>query len=110
MLALGTDFPVEDINPFLTLRAAVLRTDKNDFPTNGFFVEEGLDLNTALKGMTIWPQFASFSETERGMLIPGMEATFFLCAKPFNETSIPVKNSSVVTYVRGKKVYEAAVY
>ena len=110
MLALGTDFPVEDINPFLTLRAAVLRTDKNDYPKNGFFVEEGLDLNTALKGMTIWPQFASFSETERGMLIQGMEATFFVCAKPFNETSIPVKNSSVVTYVRGRKVYEATVY
>ena len=110
MLALGTDFPVEEINPFLTLRAAVLRMDKNDFPNNGFLREESLDLNTALKGMTIWPQFASFSESERGMLIQGMEATFFVCAKPFNETSIPVKNGSILTYVRGRKVYDASVY
>ena len=110
MLALGTDFPVEEINPFLTLRAAVLRMDKNDFPKNGFLREEALDLNTALKGMTIWPQFASFSETERGMLIQGMEATFFVCAKSFNETSIPAKNGSIVTYVRGRKVYDASVY
>lgn len=110
MLALGTDFPVEEINPFLTLRAAVLRVDKNDYPKSGFGMDEALDLNTALKGMTIWPQFASFSETERGMLIQGMEATFFICAKPFNENSIPAKNGSIVTYVRGKKVYEAVVY
>jgi hypothetical protein len=44
------------------------------------------------------------------MLIQGMEATFFVCAKSFNETSISVKNGSIVTYVRGRKVYEAAVY
>ena len=43
-------------------------------------------------------------------VIQGMEATFFVCAKSFNETSIPVKNGSTVTYIRGRKVYEAAVY
>lgn len=110
MLALGTDFPVEEINPFLTLRAAVLRMDKNNFPKHGFLVEESLDLNTALKGMTIWPQFASFNETRRGLLIQGMDATFFVCAKTFNEKDIPVNNRSLATYVRGRKVYEAAVY
>ena len=110
MIALGTDFPVEEINPFLTLRAAVLRRDKNDFPKHGFLVEEGLDLNTALKGMTIWPQFASFSETERGMLIQGMDATFFICAKPISTKEIPAENYALATFVRGKKVFDAASY
>jgi predicted amidohydrolase YtcJ len=60
--------------------------------------------------MTIWPQFASFSETERGMLIQGMEATFFLCAKPISTKEIPVENYSLATFVRGKKVFDAASY
>ena len=110
MLALGTDFPVEEINPFLTLRAAVFRRDKNDYPKNGFLLEEGLDLNTALKGMTVWPQFASFSEAERGMLIQGMEATFFICAKPISSKEIPVDNYAKATFVRGKKVFDAVSF
>lgn len=110
MLALGTDFPVEDINPFLTLRSAVLRKDRNNIPEEGFLINEGLDLNTALKGMTIWPQFASFNETRRGMLIQGMEATFFVCAKPISGKEIPADNYALVTYVRGTKVYDAESY
>ena len=109
-LGLGTDFPVEEINPFLTLRAAVLRMDKHDYPNNGFLTNEALDLSTALKGMTIWPQFASFSEAERGMLIQGMEATFFICAKPISSKEIPVDNYAKATFVRGKKVFDAVSF
>jgi len=107
MLALGTDFPVEEINPFLTLRAAVLRIDRNNLPQRGYLINEALDLNTALRGMTIWPQFASFSESKRGLLIKGMEATFFICAKSFDEQHIPSDNFSLKTFIRGKKVYDA---
>ena len=107
MLALGTDFPVEEINPFLTLRAAVLRIDRNNLPQRGYLINEALDLNTALRGMTIWPQFASFSESKRGLLIKGMEATFFICAKSIDEQRIPSDNFSLKTFIRGKKVYDA---
>ena len=110
MLALGTDFPVEEINPFLTLRAAVLRVNSDNKPLNGYLIKEALDLNTALKGMTIWPQFASFSESKRGMLIQGMEATFFLCEKPISEKNIPAENRSVATYVRGILRFDATEY
>lgn len=110
MLALGTDFPVEDINPYLTLRAAVLRKDKNNYPEKGFLIDEALDVNTALKGMTIWPQFASFSETQRGMLIQGMEATFFICAKTISAKEIPADNYALATFIRGKIVYDAEAY
>jgi predicted amidohydrolase YtcJ len=110
MLALGTDFPVEQINPFLTLRAAVLRMNSENKPLNGYLVEEALDLNTTLKGMTIWPQFAAFSETKRGMLIQGMEATFFICEKPITENNIPENNRSVATYVRGMLRFDSVAY
>jgi hypothetical protein len=44
------------------------------------------------------------------MLIQGMEATFFLCAKPISTKEIPVENYSMATFVRGKKVFDAASY
>lgn len=110
MLALGTDFPVEQLNPFLTLKAAVLRVNTENKPANGYLIEEALDLNVALKGMTIWPQFAAFSETKRGMLIQGMEATFFICEKPISAKSIPENNRSVSTFIRGKLRHDSSKY
>lgn len=107
MLVLGTDFPIESINPFFTLQAAVDRTDRNHFPRNGFQMEEALSLDVALKGMTIWPQFASFSENKRGNLIKGKEATFFIVYKPITNGNIETDNFSLKTIIRGKIVYEA---
>jgi predicted amidohydrolase YtcJ len=110
MLALGTDFPVESINPFLTLRAAVLRCDENNKPIQGFMNDETLSFELAMKGMTIWPQFASFQENKRGMLIKGMEATFFISERALNEKSIPAENRAISTYIKGREVYDSNKY
>lgn len=107
MLALGTDFPVEPINPFNTLRSAVLRKDKNNFPPKGFLSNEALSLTLALKGMTIWPQFASFSESKRGMLIKGYDATFIILDKPMSDSEIPIDNFALQTFILGKPEYLA---
>jgi predicted amidohydrolase YtcJ len=42
-LALGTDFPVEDVSPFLTFHAAVARQDLEGYPERGFPDEGCLD-------------------------------------------------------------------
>ncbi len=106
MIALGTDFPVEAMNPFQTIRSAVKRVDANNLPSKGFQVQEALSLDIVLKGMTIWPQFASFTESKRGMLVKGMEATFFICDKPFNEKNIPVDNFANKTFIKGQMVFD----
>ena len=107
MIAFGTDFPVESMNPFLTLRSAVLRMTPTGSPQGGFQSSESINLNDALKAMTVWPQFASFSESKKGSLANGMEANFFIAEKALSESNIPEDNWSRMTFIRGRKVYDS---
>lgn len=74
MLALGTDFPVEQVSPLLTFYAAVARQDLSGFPSEGYFAEQALTREQALKGMTAWAAYSNFEEHEKGMLKPGYYA------------------------------------
>lgn len=68
LIALGTDFPVEKINPIHTFHAAVFRKNDLGQPLNGFQKNEALSRTDALKGMTIWAALANFEENEKGSL------------------------------------------
>lgn len=54
LVALGTDYPVEKVNPFLTFYAAVVRQDLEGYPEGGYQMENALSREETLKGMTIW--------------------------------------------------------
>jgi predicted amidohydrolase YtcJ len=105
MLALGTDFPVELTNPFLTIHAAVHRKDKNNYPTNGFYKKEALSLEECLKGMTIWAAFASFDEGRLGSIEAGKEATFVIFEKPVDANEVYNENFAWKTFIGGINVY-----
>ncbi|WP_292949796.1 amidohydrolase [Olleya sp. UBA1516] len=77
-LALGTDFPVEQVSPFLTFYAAVSRQDVNQFPAGGFNKDNGLTREETLKGMTIWAAYANFEEEEKGSIEAGKFADFII--------------------------------
>lgn len=107
LVANGSDFPVEDINPLYGFYAAVTRKDKSNFPANGFQAENGLTREEALKAMTIWAAYAAFEENEKGSLEKGKFADFVIleddimkCA-PENIHKVKVKS----TFIGGKKVY-----
>lgn len=70
-LPLGTDFPVEDINPLYTFYAATARMDRKGYPAGGFQPENALSRKNALRGMTIWAAKSNFEEKEKGSLEPG---------------------------------------
>lgn len=106
MLAIGTDFPVESINPFLTIHAAVQRKNKKNVPQKNFNLNEGLSLDEVLKGMTIWAAFAEFNESKRGSLEKGKEATLVIFDKPVISSQLFVENFAWKTYINGKLVYE----
>ncbi len=90
VLPLGTDFPVEDINPLYTLRAAMYRQDAAGYPPGGFRVEEALSFDEAIRGMTWSGAYASFEEDKKGLLKEGYYADFVvfdrdLASVPVNE-------------------------
>lgn len=105
MIAIGTDFPVEQINPFLTIHAAVQRKDQENFPSNGFLPNEAITFEECIRGMTIWPAFASFQEKELGTLEKGKHATFAIFENPVHSTPVYKNNYAYMTFVKGKKVY-----
>ena len=106
-LPLGTDFPVEDISPFKTFLAAVVRKDAKGFPANGFQIENALTREQAIKGMTTWAAKAGFLEKEVGSIQVGMKADFIMMDKDLLKVDDKeiLQTSVLVTYIGGIKVF-----
>ncbi len=81
MVALGTDFPVEQVSPFLTFYAAVTRQDSDGYPEDGFQMKDVLTREETLKGMTIWAAYSNFEENEKGSIEIGKFADFTIYDK-----------------------------
>jgi len=107
IVALGTDFPIENISPLETFYAAVSRQDKKGFPEDGFQVDQALSREEALLGMTIWAAYSNFENHEKGSLEPGKSADFVILTQDIME--IPLKeilNTYVErTFLDGTEVY-----
>ncbi|WP_317898679.1 amidohydrolase [Aurantibacillus circumpalustris] len=106
-IALGTDFPVEDISPLKTFFAAVARQDSNGFPANGFQKENALSREETLKGMTIWAAHASFEENEKGSLEKNKLADFIILDTDLMKCNLKeiLKTKVLATYINGEKVF-----
>lgn len=70
-LALGSDFPVEEVNPFFGIYAAVTRQDQAGTPPGGWYPSQKLTLAEAIRGFTRDAAWAAFEETSRGTIEPG---------------------------------------
>jgi predicted amidohydrolase YtcJ len=105
-MPLGTDFPVEYVSPFFTFYAAISRKDANGFPEGGFFKEQALSREEALRGITIWPAKAAFLENSHGSLEIGKRADFIWLDKNLLLDSLnQIRNSqSDKTFIQGKLV------
>lgn len=107
-IPLGTDFPVEQINPMFTFFAATARKDAKDYPKGGFQMENALTNEQALRGMTIWAAKANFEEKEKGSIEIGKFADFIVLENDIMQaTAVQIlKNKVLKTYINGEKVYE----
>ncbi|WP_027124610.1 amidohydrolase [Gelidibacter mesophilus] len=104
-VALGTDFPVEQVSPFLTFYAAVARQDLESFPRGGYQMENALTREETLKGMTIWAAYSNFEENEKGSIEKGKFADFIILDKDIMTAEIhDIPNIKVEqTFVGGEK-------
>jgi predicted amidohydrolase YtcJ len=105
----GSDFPVERVNPLISFHAAVSRQDANNWPPGGWYPEQKMTREEALKAMTIWPAFAAFQEHDLGSLAPGKYADFVVLDQDIMRAPVETILATHVlsTWVGGKMVYEA---
>ncbi|WP_290711113.1 amidohydrolase [Flavihumibacter sp. CACIAM 22H1] len=106
-IPLGTDFPVEDISPFKTFFAAVVRQDAKGYPAGGYQPENALTREQALRGMTIWAARSNFEENEKGSLETGKLADFILLDQDL--LTVPPEQLLSIrvlgTWIAGQKVH-----
>jgi predicted amidohydrolase YtcJ len=103
-LAIGSDFPVEQVDPLLGLAAAATRADASG---QAWSPEERLTRAEALRGFTLDAAYAAFMEDELGSITPGKRADFVVLSGDY-ETASDLRNLRVeATYLGGRKIFEA---
>jgi len=109
-ITLGSDFPVESINPLAGFYAAITRLSpdgESPHGPGGWFPEQRMSREEALRGMTIDPAYASFSEDALGSITPGKHADYVVLSQDI--MTIPtdriLHTSVVATAIDGKFVY-----
>lgn len=107
-LALGSDFPVEAVNPFLGIYAAITRQDLEGWPEGGWQPQERLTREAALHGYTLDAAWAAFMENEVGSLEPGKQADFIVIDRDIMTVPTEEIATTVVleTWVGGKRVFK----
>jgi predicted amidohydrolase YtcJ len=109
MLAFGTDYQVEPLNPMEGLYAAVTRKDRLGEEGQGWFPEQKLTMEEAIKYYTLGSAYAQFMDDRKGMLKTGYLADIVIVDRdllkiPENEI---MKTKVDYTIVGGKVVYES---
>ncbi len=104
----GTDWPVEPINPYLGLYAAVTRQSTEGEPAGGWWPEERLSIEDAVRNYTAESAYASFEEREKGQVAAGMLADLVVHSRDL--LTIPpreiLQTEADITVFDGRVVYE----
>jgi predicted amidohydrolase YtcJ len=107
-VANGSDFPVEDPNPMWGFYAAVTRRKIDGTPAGGWFPEQRMSREDALRSWTTEGAYAAFEEDRKGSIEPGKMADFVVLTgdiMTMPEAEIP-RVRVTTTVVGGKIVYQ----
>jgi predicted amidohydrolase YtcJ len=108
-LAFGSDFPVENPNPFHGLAAAISREDANGQPPGGWLPQQRLTLEEAFAAFTRGAAYAGFAEDRIGTLEPGRMADFLFIDRDIFTLADQrqIRDTQVLeTWLAGRKVWE----
>lgn len=84
LLAFGTDYNVESLDPMRNLFAAITRGSEDNASEPAYFAEQCLTLDEALRAMTLGPAKAAFRDVELGPLAVGTLADFVILRDPLD--------------------------
>lgn len=110
-LAAGTDYPASDSgSPIDNLFCVVTRRGADGKPEAGWHPDQHIDVDQALRMMTIGPAYASFREKDLGELTVGRYADFtVLSADPYKIRSNALRSIAVrMTVVAGRVTFDAS--
>jgi predicted amidohydrolase YtcJ len=107
-LAFGSDAPVEALNPWLSIHAAVTRQRPGNLPPNGWYPEQRIDITSALRGFTVGAAAAAGATHEQGLLRTGMLADLAILSRdPFKSSPAELHTiMSELTMIDGQVVWE----
>jgi predicted amidohydrolase YtcJ len=109
IVANGTDAPVEPVNTLRTFHAAIARQDERNRPPGGWYPDQRMTRDEALRSMTIWAARANFQEHHIGSISPGKYADFVVMDRDWMTVAPEdiMGTAVVATYFDGKRVYDA---
>ena len=108
-LAFSSDLPGSNWSPFYGLHSAITRRDTLGAPAGGWYPEQRMTAEEALRGYTVWNAYAGFDEQNAGTIAVGKRADFTVMdVDPFrmNAADELLKGRVRWTVSRGRVVYE----
>lgn len=110
-LTFNSDNPGSDHSIFYGLHSAITRQDKQQEPEGGWYVEQAMNADEAVRAYTTWSAYASFRENETGIIEAGRWADLTVMdVDPFvlsEDSPGDILNGRILmTVVSGKIVYE----
>lgn len=103
----GSDAPVAPPDPLDGIHSAVTRTNGRLEPAGGFFMENAITREEAIKAYTIWGAYGQFTESQKGSLEAGKLADFVVLDQdPMEVSDDDLLNIKVLeTVIGGECVY-----
>jgi predicted amidohydrolase YtcJ len=107
----GSDFPVEGVSPLWGIYAAVTRSDKSGYPQDGWYAQQKMTREEAVRSFSQWAAFGAFEEHTKGTIEPGKWADVTILSK--NIMTVPAQEILTtdveMTMVGGKIVYQKSI-
>ena len=110
-LTFNSDNPGSDHNIFYGLHSAITRQDKYSLPEGGWYIEEAVNVDEAIRAYTSWSAYASFKEDVTGIIAVGRWADLSIMnVDPFlisDDSPVDLLDGQILmTIVNGSIVYE----
>ena len=108
---ISSDFPGETLNPFYGIYAAVTRQDPQGRPDGGWYPEQRMTIEEALRGYTIEAAYAEFEEKQKGSIEQGKFADLIVMSQDPTKIvpSELLRIAVLKTFVNGKLVYSSKI-